>query len=147
MIRPLKSNELPGLAKMAGEFFASSRHLQGFNLPTFVASWSAFIDSGAGVIFVATDGDQPIGALGGVKFPDPNNGKAIASELFWFVTPEARESGKGLALLGAFEGWAKSNGCQQIIMVYLVDLMPAKVRGIYESRGYQPMEVHYTKEI
>ena len=143
-IRQLKIDELEGLFQLADQFFVDSEFLKDFDRDIFVQSWRGFLNSGNGIIFVMEKDGVFTGAIGALKFPDPNNGRLIASELFWYVDREHR--GHGLKLLDAFEAWADSCGCQQKIMVYLADLMPEQVKHIYERKGYKQMEIHYTKE-
>jgi GNAT superfamily N-acetyltransferase len=144
-VRILQVNEIEKLYPIADAFFSASEFLKAFNRDHFKQQWSAFINSGYGVIFVVEKEKEVVGCLGGLKFSDPNTGKMIASELFWFVLPDYR--GNGSLLLEAFELWAHQEGCSSIIMVYLTDSMPNKVRSIYESRGYKAMEIHYIKEV
>ena len=143
-VRPILPDEIPGLFDMADMFFSESSFLVGFDRDVFVRSWTGFLDGGNGIIFVVEVAGIFVGALGALKFQDPNNGNLIASELFWYVRPEHR--GKGLDLLAAFENWADDAGCQQKTMVYLTDSMPDQVKRIYERKGYRAMEIHYTKE-
>jgi len=144
-IRSLRTDELDILREIATKFFASSEHLKDFDMEVFKKNWTQFIDAGIGIIYGLFEGDKICGTIGGFCYPDVNSGLLSATELFWFVLPEQR--GKGLLLLDAFETWAKSKECKRIIMVHLTDLMPEKVKRIYDKRGYKPIEIHYMKEI
>lgn len=145
MIRQATIDDLPNLGALAEQFFASSRHLREFDLNTFVANWTQFITLGIGVVFLLEDDEKtPLGAIGGLAFPDVNCGKLAAQEAFWFVAPESRGAG-GVRLLDAFERWACGKGCVEIRMVHLEDSMPEKLQRFYERRGYEKSETVYTK--
>ena len=142
MIRKATTEDLPKLLNLAQEFYASSEFLEGFNLNIFVANWSNFINNDIGVIWILNEFD---GILGAVKYPDINSGELVATEFFWFVSPDKR--GDGIKLLREFEKWAKEVGCKKIFMVYLMDSMPEEMKSVYKRYGYKPMEVHYVKEL
>lgn len=142
-MRQATIDDLPRLVALAEEFYASSQHLEGFRLDVFSATWSQLLGSGIGVIFLQEEGDDVLGALGGVAYPDPNSGALMATEFFWFVRGDRR--GGGLRLYRAFEGWARDRGCRQIRMVHLLDSMPEQLQRLYTRLGYQAAEIHYTK--
>ncbi len=146
MLKTFEKSELMKISRIAEEFYSSSMHLSGFNIDIFIRTWSDFFDLGVGVIFgLFNEKGDVYGALGGVRYRDPNSGDLIASEFFWYVLKENR--GEGLRLLDAFEHWAKRHGCKYINMVYLSDLLPEMIKGIYIKRGYREIEVVYRKEV
>jgi GNAT superfamily N-acetyltransferase len=145
MIRPANIDDLPKLTGLADEFFASSAHLVAFDPAVFGNTWREILNAGVGVIFIAFEDDVPTGAIGGMSYKDPNNGRQTASEMFWFVRPDRR--GIGVALYAQFENWARSRSCVDIRMVHLSDSMPSKVKRFYEAIGYREVETHYAKEI
>ena len=66
----------------------------------------------------------------------------IASEIAWWVEPEARGENKGAKLMEAFEYWAKNvAGCKLISMTSL----DKTVEKIYKRKGYQLYERAYMK--
>jgi GNAT superfamily N-acetyltransferase len=145
-IREARLEDLPRMEDCAREFYAQSRFLKGFNPELFRNTWTQLLANGTGVIFLLVDEEigEIRGALGGVAYPDPYSGALIATEFFWFVSEGRR--GHGLRLLKAFEAWAREKGCSQIRMVHLMDLMPDKLDRVYRRFGYEPAEVHYSKE-
>ncbi len=144
-IREANVEDIDSLYACADEFFASSTFLDNFKHSCFKDTWNMFLTNKMGVIFILEHLGEVSGAIGGIKYPDPNNGELNATELFWFVKKEKR--GQGLLLLREFEKWAKDNHCKNIMMVHLIDLMPDKVKMVYEKFGYQPIEIHYRKEL
>lgn len=66
----------------------------------------------------------------------------LATEVAWWVEPEARGSGEGLKLLNAFEYWAKNvAGCRLISMTSL----NKDVEKVYKKNGYKLYERAYMK--
>ena len=145
MLSTATAEELPLLAGLAEEFFASSRFLKGFSLEQFCRVWRDLLATGTGVIFLLSDEDGIQGALGGVAYPDINSGALVATEFFWFVSPPA--SGQGLELYRAFEQWARGRGCSEIRMVRLSDSMPERLRVVYQRLGFEEAETVYVKEL
>jgi GNAT superfamily N-acetyltransferase len=141
LIRPATIEDLPNLGKGAREFMESTKFLE-VNQENFMNTWVQLINSGLGVIFILGEYD---GALGAMYYPDPNSGKLMATEMFWFVSPEKR--GNGLALFDEYEKWAKEKGCEKALMVHLADSMPDRLQSLYKRRGYELMESHYCKEL
>lgn len=147
MIRKAGIEDLPRIQGCAEEFYAASRILAQlpFSLERFVTSWTGFLEAGIGVIFIAEEDGEVTGAIAGVIYPDLYSGVLVATEFFWVMRAEHR--GSGVQLYKAFESWAREQGCHQIRMVHLSDSMPDKVARFYRQHGYQPSEVHFTKEL
>jgi GNAT superfamily N-acetyltransferase len=144
----IREAELSDLAKLeagAREFYAASKFLKGFDADRFNALWSRLIESGAGVVFVLEKESAPIGAIGGVIYPDTYSADQIATEFFWFVREGHR--GQGLRLYEAFEDWARRRGCQRIRMAHLCDLMPDGLKWLYGELGFHAVEISYEKEL
>jgi GNAT superfamily N-acetyltransferase len=139
-------HDLSKLQNCAQRFYASSRFLTKFDMARFVKIWAGLLESESGVIFLLLDnGQNAVGALGGVAYPDIYSGEMIASEMYWFVMPEYR--GGGIRLYRAFEEWAKEQECLQVRMVHLLDSMPEKLERVYRHFGFTPAEVHYVKDL
>lgn len=81
------------------------------------------------------------GILGGVLSPIFFGGGVVAQELFWFAEANGRE------LLEAFEAWAKESGADCIMMAHLTmgEDADARMKQIYEKRGYALRETHFYK--
>lgn len=67
----------------------------------------------------------------------------IATELAWWVEPEARKNNVGKELVEAFEFWAKKLNCTYIAMSCYADVDLGK---FYQSLGYALHEKTYIKE-
>ena len=145
MIREATLEDLPLMEDAAKEFYASSKFLVGFNIKKFCEFWEGLLTTKIGIIYLLIEDRKVRGAIGGIAYPEIYCEGTTATEFFWFVEPYYR--GVGLELYKRFERWAKDNGCKQIRMVHLKDLMPEKVGAIYKRLGFTPIEVHYAKEL
>lgn len=144
MIREATAEDLPRLKDLAEEFCRTTKFLRGFDFDKFCASWKQLI-SGPGVIFLAESTRGLDGALGGVAFPDVNSGLLVCAEFFWMMRVGRR--GGGLRLYSEFEKWARAQGCVEMRMVALADSMPEEVEKIYLRRGFERMEIQFSKPL
>jgi pentatricopeptide repeat protein len=147
MIRELTINDLasPDLIELARTFYNEGRIPGKFIPEVFKANWTNFINNGCGVIYGQYIEGKLIGAIGGLVYPDPNDGVLVANENFWFVKNKAR--GNGIKLFYKFEYWVKLQGAKRLIMVYLQNSMPDKMEQIYRKMKFKKLETHYWKEI
>lgn len=145
LIRPLSAPELPELAALAKQFYASSRFLRDFDIAKFEAFWAGLIASGAGVIFILQKDDVIAGTIGGLAYAEPYSGELLAQEFFWFVDEAQR--GQGIRLYCRFEEWAREKGCAEVRMGHLADSMPEKVAVFYERVGFTKVETLYAKRL
>ncbi len=137
--------DISKLGKLGNEFSIAGGSVISFVPEVFERTWVTFLSQDVGVIFLLKSDEDIIGALGALKFPCPNSGEMIATELFWFVNSENR--GKGLRLLKEFESWAAEHGIKKILIAHLTGIMPEKIKKIYTRMGYNEMETHYLKEV
>jgi len=145
-IKPICRFKLRALAAGAKEFYASSKFLRSFEIDRFVEFWRPIIASELGVIFIAEDDGEIIGAIAGMAVPEPYSGDLVVSEFFWFVRPGHRGSA-GLRLYEALEYWARQKGAKTMRMVHLMDSMPEKLARIYKRLGYEQVETLYSKDL
>jgi hypothetical protein len=145
-IKPMCRFSLRKLAPGAQEFYASSKVLRKFDIEKFVNFWRAIMESEQGIIFVAMEDQDIIGAIAGMAYPEPYSGELVVQEFFWFVRPGHRGSA-GLRLYNALEYWARQKEAKALRMVHLMDSMPEKLSRIYKRLGYEPLEMQYTKDL
>lgn len=83
-----------------------------------------------------------VGFLAGVANPFPFGPHLLATEVAWWVSPDARGKRVGAEFLEAFEYWAKEiAGCTMLSMVGLDD----KLEKFYQDKGYKLYERAYMK--
>lgn len=147
MIRAAAVEELSTIAPYGKAFYEEGNLVGTYDPETFRKTWSAFLGKGLGVIFVMEIAAKFAGALGGILFLDPNNNDLVATELFWYVLPEYRNSVESVRLLVAFERWAKEMDARRVSMMHTFGSQVEQLSAIYTRLGYRPLEVHYVKEI
>lgn len=147
-IRALTAEELP-LCLPLGEHFFKEAQLPGtWNGDAFLASWQGFYEHGYGLIFGAFEGDDLVGVCGGLIAPDVNTGEKRATELFWWVEAEHRQSSAALPLMQRFERWADHEGCEAVTFAFIHGTGREEVLDRwYRRRGYEPLETHYVRRL
>ena len=145
MIQRITVDRLRELMPLVEEFYSSSKFLKNFNADHCEKMWVKFITDEVGVIFLLEEKEEIIGFLAALKYPDINSGELWATGMAWFVKSKKRS--EGLLLLKEFERWAKEEKCKRITMAHLADLMPDKMKKVYENRGYKIADINYSKEI
>ena len=94
---------------------------------------SGLISSDQGAVLISDHG-----VIGGVLAPSYSNPSwVMAVELFWWAERD------GLALLKAFEDWARSAGASEVRMSSLASLPRADV--LLRHKGYAATEISYSK--
>ena len=88
---------------------------------------------------VLETGGRVVGMIGLAVLPHFMSGELVASELFWWVEPEARRGTGGVRLLRRAESWARSTQAVRMQMI----APTAHVAKFYQALGYVPMEVAY----
>lgn len=150
MIIPLTMDTLLSMAKAGelGEAFFNQCGLPGtFKYSAWFHNWRSLMQNNLGTMWVLRIKGEIAGALGGMLVPDINDGELVATEAFWFVLPQYRNSLWSIRLLTNFENWAKGIGAKRIVMVHLLSSMPEKLKHFYEKRGYQAVEITYAKSL
>lgn len=144
-VKQLKAHELEKLREI-GKAFTTEVGYPTFNFDSFAKLWRAILSQGLGSIYyVEADGVE--GILGASFTFDPFSGDFVASEQFWFVRHDKRQSRIGLDLLAKFEKDAEVKGCKRIVMVHLANSKEEVLPKVYARRGYVPAEHHYWKKL
>jgi len=129
----------------ASRFIAEAGYPFPVNREHFLNFWEQVIRAGIGSFYAATEHDVVYGGFGALFFPDAFSGELHASESFWFVAPEHRNSSVGLKLFNAFEAEAKERKCKAIVMIHLAGLNAEVLEKLYLRKGYTPAENIYRK--
>ena len=99
------------------------------------------IDAENGLLLVHERNGAVDGMIGVMAFEHPMSGEMVASEMFWWVEPEAR--GSGVKLLRLAEAWAHTRGATKMMMIAPTD----KVGEFYERVGYERVETTYQRRM
>src|SRR3954466_1780011 len=115
LIRLATLEDLPRLVEMGKRFRANS------NYKDFIPENSAKMIETAtklielGTVYVSEQDGKLDGMIGFLLFDHPLSGEKTASEIFWWVEPEAR--GTGLKLLNTMKRAAKASGAVKMQMI------------------------------
>ncbi len=108
---------------------------------------AALIDSPDGVIFVAVEGGVIIGGIAGLVEAHWSSDDRLASEISFFMAPDARGRLAPARLICALDAWARMRGAVWIQGGTSTGLAPERTAGLYEALGWQRcaigLEKHY----
>ncbi|WP_370878732.1 GNAT family N-acetyltransferase [Phyllobacterium ifriqiyense] len=100
--------------------------------------------SNPAMLCLVLDDSGPQGVLAAQSGTLPLAPVKVASELIWWIEPAYRGR-SAVAMLDAYEEWAREQGCVFVNMVGL-GADPLTTR-LYERRGYSATERHFMKSI
>lgn len=147
MIRAATLDDLPALSRV-GRLFYEEAGLPGeYREERFVQSWANILGQGLGVILMAEGDEGPVGAVGAFLLPDIYTEDLIADEAFWFIDKDHRGGTLALRLFSALEKWAYEMGADRQNFVHLEKLQPARLKRLYEKKGYQVIQTLYQREV
>lgn len=151
VIRLAHHADVPAIVEMGQRFLAFSRYGQLFNPePAHVeAAISGLLDSDWGHVVVATVDGKIVGFLLATLSTIWFAPEALtATELAWWVDPEARSSGAGIRLVRHFEQWARFRGARCASLCDLViDGQEQPAADIINRLGYRVVERASMKEL
>ena len=145
MIREATERDIPKIMEMGHSFVQE----MSYPLPMEVdedslqETLAGMLESDDAVIFV---NDEVSAMFGGILAPFYfNKNEYAAQELFWWVSPEARNSRTGLKLLSRFEEWATKQGAYFCIMNYMENGKSERLGRFFEHRGYKLADYAYAR--
>lgn len=94
---------------------------------------------------VLFSGDNLVGVIAGIKFPNYIDNSSILSETIWYVLPMYRKY--GLRLYYAFVKMAKAKGYHKLIMTHIGNEMSRVLEKFYINQGMTLFEQHFIKEL
>lgn len=107
------------------------------------------IGKNAGLILLAEDKEtkEVIGLFVAMISLTSAGLEPTATELLWWVAPEARKTRLSITLVNAFEFWAKKVGVTKLILGSMENEHAAAIDKFYTKRGYELTERTYYKEL
>ena len=114
--------------------------------PDSLWRWLEHLEHQHVLAVVEDDERNVVGALGGMLAPVFfNDVLLIGQELFWWVDPEHRAGGAGVALLDEAERQAREAGCVRWNMLNLAHVQPEAMARLYRKQGYNQIETTWSK--
>lgn len=99
-----------------------------------------------GFILMAMQEQTVVGIIGCLVAPFLlNKNYKMATEVMWWVEPEARGTAAASMLMDVAEQLAKIDGCYALCMSLLTKTSPKALGRVYERRGYEALESTYMK--
>jgi GNAT superfamily N-acetyltransferase len=143
VIRPARPDDIDQIAVLGERFISEShyRRLIGINPKALRSVAEMLIAKDHGLLLVDEFYGELAGMIGMIATIHPTSWEPVASELFWYVPPEAR--GGGLKLLFAAERWAREFGCARCIMIAPNE----RVSALYIRLGYDELETQFIKDL
>jgi hypothetical protein len=121
--------------------------LLGFDSSKMMKSIESIITSDECLALVLTENDRVEGLFLAIVAPALFSQTLLATELVWYVSPEARGNGSSLSMVERFEVWAKENGAVMCSMFNMQSSDPEKSAAMYGKLGYKMAEATFMKEI
>lgn len=143
MIRRARTDDKARVLMLARSFHIASGLPIPFNAPYASLLFDACLSEPDRLCLVLDDDDVQ-GVLAAQAGLLPIAPVKAATELIWWIEP-AHRGRSALAMLDAYEAWARERGCVFANMVGLgSDPLPAR---LYERRGYIAAERHFMKPL
>lgn len=143
MIRTATREDVPRIVDMGARFIDTEYPgAVRFNPEMLAALTTALID-GAGTVLVVEAADELVGMMALQTYVHPMSGDLIATEIVWWMEPEARRGVTAIRLFIAGEQWAREQGATKLQMIAPSD----KVGQFYERLGFERIEVHYQRSL
>lgn len=143
-IRPATAADLDAIVQMGLEFRATYAPFLTKN-PDRIRQTAELLLTAPHILLVAETATGLIGMLGAAVFDHFVSGDRVASELFWWVAPDARTRHAGRGLLDQYETEARARGCATVTMAVLAHA--PDVAATYTRLGYTPRDVTYEKDL
>lgn len=142
-IRRLDENDVPTVVDMGMRFLESADYrefIKGDPCRLEALIRATTITPGMSSWVAEQDG-RLVGMLGMLTFYHPMSGEHVASEIAWWVEPEAR--GAGIKMLRVAEAWAKEQGATRLLMIAPNE----HVETFYKRTGFARVEASYQRSL
>ena len=146
-IRFATEDDFDRIVEMGRKFWEMTDYAQVPYDPDSIRYWCSMMLEQQ-LLLVAEVGGVVVGSVGAISAGLLGNvNYKVASELFWWIEEEYRETGLGVALLKGIEGAAREQGVKFFSMLALNAVNPMKVSELYLRSGYKLTEWNFTKDL
>jgi GNAT superfamily N-acetyltransferase len=144
-VRPAAEADIADIVRMGRHFWAQTFFKDITYCPDSIA-YQCRLMMEHKLLLMGEVENQVVGSVGALAVPLYGNlSVLVASELFWYVEPEHRNSGIGKLMLDGIEKAAKERGVHVFSMMALESVEPEKAAAIYNRLGYVPTEHAFSK--
>lgn len=133
------------LVPLGHRFYAEASIPGEFSANAFMASLRTWKENMPCIVLGLECNGNLVGAIAGVIITYPFDGCKVLNEVFWYVDPSCR--GHGIRLYKELERWAVANKVKRITMGHLIGEKAEAMSKYLLRKGYQPLEIHYSKEL
>lgn len=144
MVRDGKPYDLDTVTDMSRQFWKLTAYTEPFDAAHARAMAEAALEHG--LLAVLEVEGQVRGFCAALKFPLLANAATLqATEIAWWVDPDARQGRNGIALMKHMEDLCRDQGVKYLNMVVMESCNPEVGAAIYEARGYSKLETTYMR--
>lgn len=145
MIRESRPEDVSRLIDMGMRFLSetSYREIVAAKPERLADTILNIVNNPDGVILVADDDGRAVGMIAMLAYDHPFSGQRTAFEVAWWIEPEVRGNGAGIALLRAAEDWARARDVKAMQMV----APTPEVGALYERLGYRAVETSFQRSL
>lgn len=149
MIRQATRDDMQALHRMARHFIEYGKHATFMSITDadLEASIGRLLDAGLCVFVAELNGDVVGMLVAAITSPWFAPHIRMASELAWWMEPEARGTTIAIRLVKEYESWAVKHGAQIITMSSLSNESADRVGNMLRRLGYAQGESTHLKEI
>jgi len=142
-IRQAVPEDVPRLVEMGRRFVRETEYADKVGVsPEHMQKFGTDLLANPAAAILVCDADGELrGMLALLIYPHPFSGESTAVELFWWVEPEHR--GTGRELLQAGEQWARERGAKRMQVIAPNE----RVAKLYRRKGYGHVEDTYQREL
>jgi len=138
------------LVKYGAQFWQETSYYKAgvaYNRDTVMAMVAHLIDEGV-VLYAEDADDRVIGLMLVIVTPFLMNANYLsACEWVFYVDPEYRRGGLGVALIDEAEEILREQDVKFFTMVSLSNVAPEAAAALYKSLGFKPAETSYLKDL
>lgn len=146
-IRPATPDDISDIVRMGRHFWSQTFFKEVPYCPDSI-TYQCHLMMEHKLLLIGEIDSKVVGSVGALAVPLYGNlSVLVASELFWYVEPEYRNSGIGKMMLEGIEAAARARGVHTFSMMALESVEPEKAAKMYQRLGYEPTERAFSKRL